>query len=156
MKKRLTHNECLVLYAKYLHCHIPITEFCQDNDIPYLEFVDWVNKWDDKHGETIVDTCMEQPEYGNSSQTTIRPSRAENMFKEIVVQHNTRQYRSNRKFPNGAGVYTELDTPQPNTIIRQASLTFPSGVILDFQEATIKSLILTVVLYEEFDTWAGK
>lgn len=156
MQKRLSHNECLVKYAQYLHGQLPIEEFCSEQDIPYHEFVEWINKWEEAHGDYMVDTCMEQPEYGNSRQATIGPSRAESMFKEIVVQNDARHFRSKKRFNGGAGVYTELDAPKPGSIVRQASLTFPSGVILDFEEATIKSLILTVVLYEEFDTWAGK
>lgn len=36
------------------------------------------------------------------------------------------------------------------------SFIFPSGIEVSFSGATINSLILAVVLYEEYDTWAGK
>ena len=42
------------------------------------------------------------------------------------------------------------------TIIREATVTFPSGVELTFSDASIQSLILTIVLYEEFDFRANQ
>ena len=77
-------------------------------------------------------------------------STAERKFKELIIEPNKKKCRAHTKFPDNPGIYVELNDPKPDTIIREATINFPSGVCLSMSEATIKSLILTVVMYEQY------
>lgn len=84
------------------------------------------------------------------------PSPAQHAFREIVIEPDVNKCRSHTKYPDDPRILCELENPNPATIIREATLTFPSGVSLTMCDSTIKSLILTVVLYEEFDFGTDK
>lgn len=107
-------------YIRFQRSGMDIVDYCKSKNLPYLDFVDVVNKWNTRYGIPLVEKCMECYEVAG------------------------KWAEKNRYFPN------------PATIIREATLTFPSGVSLTMCDSTIKSLILTVVLYEEFDFGTDK
>jgi hypothetical protein len=76
------------------------------------------------------------------------------MFKPLVPDYDEKNLRSRRYFPENPYFEIELEQPIPNTVIKECSITFPSGVTLNFSNAALKTLILSVVLYEEFGSWS--
>ena len=115
MDHRLTHTQCLLLYSKYLNDTLPVADFCKENDVPYLQFVKWVNEWEESHGTRIVEESM------------------------------------NRRITHDA---YDSNSVHSTPVIKECSITFPSGVTLNFSNAALKTLILSVVLYEEFGSWS--
>ena len=157
MDKRLTNTQCMLLYSKYLNCHKPIGEFCQENDVPYLEFVKWINNWEESHGARIVEQSMqrqEQQSHMGDTSGAIFTSLGERLFKPLVPEYNRDSLRSARYFPENPYFETELGQPIPDTVLKDCSLTFPSGVTLTIPHTSLKTLILSVVLYEEFGSWS--
>ena len=160
MKKRLTKSECGVFYSKYLHSNSNIFEFCEENSIPYLQFADYINKYENRYGVTMVETAMERTEVARYDPEALNgkemPARGENIFQELALELDSNRFRSRSRFPNNPSFQVELTAPKPDTIIRKAILTLPSGVEITLSETSIKSLIMAVVLYEEANTWIGQ
>ncbi len=147
----------MLLYSKYINSQLPIGDFCRENDVPYLQFVKWVNEWEDSHGARIVEEAMKHRKSHQPFDTHsihLDASLGERMFKPIVPDYDERDLRSSRFFPENPYFEADLGQPIPDTVMRECSLTFPSGVTLNFSQATLKSLILSVVLYEEFGSWS--
>jgi len=144
-------------YIKYQNSNLSAVEFCKKYDIPYLEFTEEVARWNQKYGGRTVEECMERIELNTRTrEPQFLPSLAQHRFGEIVVEPDPDKCRSRRKFPKDPLMYVELEQPEPGTVVQEATITFPSGISLTMSHSTIKSLILSVVLYEEFDTWAYK
>ena len=159
MEKRLSKGECNVWYAKYLHSKQSLPDFCMENSISYLDFSKYINQWENRHGVKMIEEGMTRTElthYCRELGGDKIPARGETFFKELAVEPDDNQFRSRRKFPENPYFMAEMTAPAPGTIVREASIIFPSGIEVSFSGATIKSLILAVVLYEEYDTWAGK
>ena len=157
MDHRLTHTQCLLLYSKYLNDTLPVADFCKENDVPYLQFVKWVNEWEESHGTRIVEESMNRRithDAYDSNSVHSTPSSGERMFKPLVPDYDEKNLRSRRYFPENPYFEIELEQPIPNTVIKECSITFPSGVTLNFSNAALKTLILSVVLYEEFGSWS--
>lgn len=138
-------------YIRFQASGMTVVDYCKSKNLPYLEFVDCVNKWNTRYGIRKVENCMERHEKSGhwAEHNKYFPSTAEHMFKELVVEPDVRKCRSHVKFPNDPKFYCELENPRPETIVRESTLTFPSGVCLTMPESTIQSLILAIVLYEE-------
>lgn len=157
MKERKEHYQYLVYYSQYLNGKESIEDFCVNHEINYLEFVHWINDWEERHGGKIVEEAMQGQEYHayrDMRVTRREPSRAERMFKSLLPSVDEKQLRSRRFFPENPNFEVELELPIPNTIIKGASITFPGGATLRYDRAAIKTLILTIVLYEEFGSWS--
>lgn len=145
----------LLHYSKYQKSGLCAADYCTQHKLDYVEFATFVNQWESIHGENVVERCMERADVtprASKSRVTI-PSHAESLFKELVVEPDEYKLRSKRRHPFCPPIRAELEHPVPGTVVREATLTFPSGLSLTFSEATIKSLILAVVLYEEADSW---
>lgn len=71
-----------------------------------------------------------------------------------MVVPNEAKCRSRHRFPEDPQFQAALAPARPDSIVREACLTFPSGAYIEFKETTLKSLILAVVMYEDFDTWS--
>lgn len=155
MDKRKPKSEYLFMYAKYLNGTSSAAEFCKEEGIDYLEFVEFVNNWEDQHGERMVEDSLESPSYGGIFEREVNtsPSRAEKMFGEILPIPPKEKRRSITRFPGTSSFLAELEVPTPDTIVKQARLTFPSGACIELEQAALKTLILLIVLYEDFDTW---
>lgn len=157
MEKRLTKSEWGVFYSKFLHSDRNIVDFCVENSIPYLQFADYINKHENRYGVTMVENSMERIETARYDPDSLNghefPARGENMFQEIALELDSKNFRSKSRFPNNPSFQVELTAPKPDTIIRKATLTLPSGIEITLSEASIKSLIMAVVLYEEANTW---
>ena len=157
MEKRLTKSECGVFYSKFLHSNKNIVDFCLENSIPYLQFADYVNKHENRYGVTMIETAMERTELAGYDPDSLNgcelPARGESLFQELALELDSKRFRSKAKFPNNHSFQVELTAPKPDTIIRKAILTLPSGIEITISEASIKSLIMAVVLYEEANTW---
>lgn len=138
-------------YIRFQGSGMTVVDYCKSKNLPYLEFIDVVNKWNTRYGIPKVEQCMERYEKTGkwAEHNKHFPSTAENMFKELVIEPDVRKCRSHVKFPMDPKFYCELEQPIPGTIIREATLTFPSGVCLTMNESTIQTLILAIVLYEE-------
>lgn len=160
MEKRLTKSECSVLYSKFLHSDKNIVDFCVENSIPYLQFSDYINKHENRYGVSMVETAMERTELVRYDPDSLNgrelPARGESLFQELALELDSNKFRSRSRFSNNVPFQVELTAPMPNTIIRKAILTLPSGSEITFPEASIKSLIMAVVLYEEADTWINR
>ena len=147
----LTRPDLTLEYIRFQSSGMNVVDYCKSKNLPYLEFVDVVNKWNTRYGIPKVEHCMERYEKAGkwAEHNKYFPSTAENMFKELVVEPDIRKCRSRTKYPSDPKIYCELEKPIPGTIVREATLTFPSGVCLTMQESTIQMLILAIVLYEE-------
>jgi hypothetical protein len=160
MEKRLTKSECGVLYSKFLHSDRNIVDFCTENSIPYLQFADYINRHENRYGVTMVETAMERTELARYGPDSLNgreiPARGENLFQELALELDSSKFRSKARFTNNPSFQVELTAPKPDTIIRKAVLTLPSGIEVTLSEASIKSLIMAVVLYEEANTWINE
>ena len=105
----------------------------------------------------MVETAMERTELARYDPEALNgceiPARGESLFQELALELDSKRFRSKSRFPNNPSFQVELTAPKPDTIIRKATLIFPSGVEITLSEASIKSLIMAVVLYEEANTW---
>ena len=157
MDKRMSKSECAIWYSKFLHGEQNIVDFCTENSITYLTFADYINKHENRYGVTMVENSMERVETARYDPDSLNghefPARGENMFQEIALELDSKKFRSKSRFPNNPSFQVELTAPKPDTIIRKAVLTLPSGIEITLPEASIKSLIMAVVLYEEANTW---
>ena len=157
MDKRISKSECAIWYSKFLHSEQNIVDFCTENSIPYLPFADYINKHENRYGVQMVETAMERTELARYDPESLNgceiPARGESLFQELALELDSKRFRSKSRFPNNPSFQVELTAPMPDTIIRKATLTFPSGVEITLSEASIKSLIMAVVLYEEANTW---
>ena len=157
MDKRISKSECAIWYSKFLHSEQNIVDFCTENSIPYLPFADYINKHENRYGVQMVETAMERTELARYDPEALNgceiPARGESLFQELALELDSKRFRSKSRFPNNPSFQVELTAPKPDTIIRNATLTFPSGVEITLSEASIKSLIMAVVLYEEANTW---
>lgn len=154
MGNTFSKSEYLSLYAQYMNSNISITDFCKEQELDYLSFVSFINRWEKNHGSDIVSKAMEQTEVRyqyDKGKSSYRASRAERMFKPLVVEPDTKRMRSRKRFPDDPSFLVELSSPTPNTILKDASITFPSGASINFKSTTIKDLILAVVMYEEYE-----
>ena len=107
----------------------------------------WVNILAAKTGWTIQNQGLNGREI---------PARGENLFQELALELDSSKFRSKARFPNNPSFQVELTAPKPDTIVRKAVLTLPSGIEVTLSEASIKSLIMAVVLYEEANTWINE
>lgn len=157
MDKRISKSECAIWYSKFLHSEQNIVDFCTENSIPYLPFADYINKHENRYGVQMVETAMERTELARYDPEALNgceiPARGESLFQELALELDSKRFRSKSRFPNNPSFQVELTAPKPDTIIRKATFTFPSGVEITLSEASIKSLIMAVVLYEEANTW---
>lgn len=157
MDKRISKSECAIWYSKFLHSEQNIVDFCTENSIPYLPFADYINKHENRYGVQMVETAMERTELARYDPEALNgceiPARGESLFQELALELDSKRFRSKSRFPNNPSFQVELTAPKPDTIIRKATLNFPSGVEITLSEASIKSLIMAVVLYEEANTW---
>jgi len=145
----------LLHYEKYQESSLSLEDYCRLNSLDYLEFVKFVNKWDDVHGRKAVEGCMDRIDMSrpHTRHADYLPSRAQSLFKELVVKPEKENLRSFKRFPSNPDLMVSIEHPNPGTIVRAATILFPSGIELHYEDATIKSLILSVVLYEEADSW---
>lgn len=155
MESDIKNVKYILHYSKYQESNMSVADYCRLNNLDYLDFVKFVNKWEDIHGNRIVETCMERPDVTppKSRQAEYLPSRAQSLFKELVVEPERGEQRSYKRYPSNPDITVSLEHPNPDTVVRSASILFPSGVEISFSDATIKSLILSVVMYEEADSW---
>lgn len=42
----LSHSEAQVLYARYLKSGMTLEKFCKLHQVPYWDFSDWINQWE--------------------------------------------------------------------------------------------------------------
>ena len=160
MDKRMSKSECAIWYSKFLHGEQNIVDFCTENSIPYLIFADYINKHENRYGVHMVETAMERMETAKYDPFSLNghefPARGESIFQELALELDSKRFRSKSRFPNNPSFQVELTAPKPDTIIRNATLTLPSGVEITLSETSIKSLIMAVVLYEEANTWINE
>ena len=45
-------------YIRYSRSEQDLAEYCKENNLDYLEFVDVVNKWNEHYGIPLVEKCM--------------------------------------------------------------------------------------------------
>lgn len=147
----MERSELTLEYIRFQKSDKTIVEYCKEKNIPYLEFVEEVNRWDKHYGIQRVEGCMQRHEKAGkwSEKNKYLPSIAQNAFKELVIEPDVKKCRSHTKFPEDPSIYVELEDPIPGTIVHESTITFPSGVCLTMYQSTIKSLILAVILYEE-------
>lgn len=158
-RRKISNPEYLISYAKYLTSGMTIGNFCREQGIDYLEFCDFINNREKRLGEKVVEGCMENlsmapPRLAGEPHKAQSP--AQRMFSEIIPVPDHDCCRSVKRFPENPAFRAELDLPMPDSILKPARITFPSGACIELQEASLKTLILTVVLYEDFDTWFGE
>ena len=158
MQEKEKRPDLTLEYIRFQGSGMDIVDYCKSKNLPYLEFVEMVNKWNTRYGIAKVENCMERYEVAGkwSEKNRYFPSTAQNTFKELVIEPDVKKCRSHTRFPKDPKIYCELGTPRPDTTIREATITFPSGVSLTVSDSSINSLILTVVLYEEFDIRTDK
>lgn len=153
----MSKSEYAIWYSKFLHSNQNIVDFCTENAIPYLPFADYINKHENRYGVQMVETAMERTELARYDPEALNgceiPARGENLFQELALELDCKKFRSKSRFPYNPSFQVELTAPKPDTIIRKAVLTLPSGIEVTLSEASIKSLIMAVVLYEEANTW---
>ena len=156
--KRELKKQLNLEFIRFSRSGQDIVSYCKEHDVPYLEFVEVVNEWNRRYGIPLVEKCMNRVEVAGkwAEHNKYFPSTAERRFKELVIEPDVRKCRSHTRFPLDPSILVELGAPRPETIIREATVTFPSGVELTFSDASIQSLILTIVLYEEFDFRANQ
>lgn len=154
-RRKKADNSYLFLYAKYLHSGKAMQEFCREEGIDYLGFLRFSVQWEDSHGSKMVTTCMEKIDRAPklSKHPNFMPSRAKRLFTELVFDQGPSTHRSINRFPSDPSLKAEIEHPNPETIISKASITFPSGISIEYNEASVKLLILSVILYEEADSW---
>ena len=149
MKKK---QDLILEYIRFQQSKMNLVDYCKKRKLPYLEFVEVVNRWNERYGISLVEDCMNRSERAGkwSEKNKYMPSTAERHFKELVLEPDEKKCRSHRIYPDNPNIYIELNDPKPDTIIRGATVNFPSGVTLSMKESTIKSLILAVVMYEQY------
>lgn len=154
---QLSYSTYLMHYCKYQKSGQSAADYCRSNNLDYIDFVRFVNQWEAKRGEKVVQMCMDRTEvYGPrliSDKPKQLPSKAQKLFTELVVKPDKTKLRSISKFPEDPEINVDIEHPNAETIVSHATITFPSGVSIEYSKATIKSLILNVVLYEEADSW---
>lgn len=158
-KRNIANPEYLIKYAKYLTSGKSIGDFCKEQGIDYLEFCEFINNREERLGEKAVEQCMENLVMAPSKivgEPHTVPSFAQRIFSQIVPVPDQKNCRSVKRFPDNPAFRAELDLPKPETILKSARITFPSGACIEIEEAALKTLILIVVLYEDFDTWFGE
>ena len=50
----------LLHYSKYQKSDMGVEDYCRLNNLDYLDFVRFVNKWEDVHGSKAVEGCIER------------------------------------------------------------------------------------------------
>lgn len=150
---RQLRKDLTLEYIRFTRSGQDIVTYCKERNVPYLDFVEVVNQWNTRYGIPMVENCMNRLEAAGkwAEHNKYFPSTAQSKFKELVIEPDVRKCRSHTRFPDDPSIMVELGTPRPETIIREATVTFPSGIELTFSDASIQSLILSVILYEEFD-----
>lgn len=125
----------LLSYSKYQENGLSASDFCRLNNLDYLDFEKFVNKWEDIHGRNFVENCMERTDITprKSKHAEYIPSRAQRLFKELVVEPERGEHRSLKRFPSNPDITVHLEHPTPNTVVRGASIMFPSGVEVSFE-----------------------
>lgn len=155
---QLSYSSYLTHYCKYQKSGQSVADYCRSNKLDYIDFVRFVNQWEAKRGEKVIQMCMDRTEVNGSrllsDQPKQLPSKAQKLFAELVVEPDKAKLRSISKFPEDPDIHVDIEHPKPDSIISHATITFPSGVSIEYAQATMKSLILNVVLYEEADSWA--
>lgn len=46
-------------YIRYSRSEQDLAEYCKENNLDYLEFVDVVNKWNEHYGIPLVEKCLQ-------------------------------------------------------------------------------------------------
>lgn len=144
----ISHNECLILYARYMKSKLTLDKFCTYHQIPYWDFSEWVNQWEKLHGakyveESTVTHFKNLNRIYASSESSIPPV-AQKIFPLEFMENNPPL-----RIPGDPPSFNvNLELPESGTIIKGAIITLPSGAILEVPEITIKGLILMVILYE--------
>ena len=49
-------------FIRYSHSEQDLAQYCKENNLDYLEFVDVVNKWNEHYGIPLVEKCMHRLE----------------------------------------------------------------------------------------------
>lgn len=62
MESDIKNVKYILHYSKYQESNMSVADYCRLNNLDYLDFVKFVNKWEDIHGNRIVETCMERPD----------------------------------------------------------------------------------------------
>ena len=45
-------------YIHYSHSEQVLAQYCKENNLNYLEFVEVANRWNDRYGAPLVEKCM--------------------------------------------------------------------------------------------------
>ena len=140
-------------FIRYSHSEQDLAQYCKENNLDYLEFVDVVNQWNDRYGAPLVEKCMHRLEWAGkwAEHNKYEPSTAQKMFGELVIEPDVRKCRSHNRYPTNPKISVNLGKSNRTTPVREASIMFPSGVELTIKETNLESLIKAVVLYEEYD-----
>ena len=78
----LTRPDLTLEYIRFQSSGMNVVDYCKSKNLPYLEFVDVVNKWNTRYGIPKVEHCMERYEKAGkwAEHNKYFPSTAENMF----------------------------------------------------------------------------
>jgi len=146
-------TDLITEYIRYSRSGLSVADYCRQNDLDYLAFVDVVNQWNEHYGIPKVEKCMHRLEWAGkwAEHNRYEPSLAQTMFGELVLEPDVRKCRSHTHYPVSPDIHVQLEKPTPGTVVRDATITFPSGVELSLRETTMEYLILAIVLYEEYD-----
>ncbi len=148
-----TPKDLTLEFIRYSTSGKELADYCKENNLDYLEFVDIANKWNERYGVPLVEKCMHRLEWAGkwAEKNRFEPSTAQELFGELVLQPDVRKCRSHTHYPLDPSIHVELGEPSQTTTVREASIMFPSGVELTIKETNLVSLIEAIVLYEEYD-----
>lgn len=62
MESDIKNVKYILHYSKYQESNMSVDDYCRLNGLDYLDFVKFVNKWEDIHGCKFVETCMDHPD----------------------------------------------------------------------------------------------
>lgn len=145
----ISQSETQVLYARYLKSGMTLEDFCKKQQVTYWDMVEWINQWEKLHGEKFVENSTVT--YHRSQSRLLAPfsgskitPQAQRLF-PLEFEENDVPLRLPEDSP---AFRASLELPKPGTIIKEAKLTFPSGMTIDIPQTTIKALILMSIIYE--------
>ena len=78
----LTRPDLTLEYIRFQSSGMNVVDYCKSKNLPYLEFVDVVNKWNTRYGIPKVEHCMER---AVSPRNEVRQSRTFFVRESLIV-----------------------------------------------------------------------
>ncbi len=58
-----TPKDLTLEFIRYSTSGKELADYCKENNLDYLEFVDIANKWNERYGVPLVEKCMHRLEW---------------------------------------------------------------------------------------------